>query len=735
MTVVATKIPDFTGYATRFDVECSDGRTIKHSAFKHQDTQQVQLVWQHQHDSPSNVLGHAFLYQREDGVYTEAFFNETQAAKDAKELVRHGDVKALSIFANKLRQEGGDVVHGNIIEVSLVYKGANDQAVIMDVNLQHAADGTDTMIGEVIIYSGEEFTISHADSADKADEADTSSGDGESVSDVVDSMTPKQKKVLYALVVDASGDKKFAHGDADSDIILHSDEDDEEVSVNEVKESLTPTQKEVFEALVEEAGKSDDESDDSDDSNTNSEEADESTDSTDSDDNTSDESTDSEDSEKLQHNQEGSANMSKYSAFENGATGGTAVKDRYTLTHSDVLELNGLAESTGSYKKAYDQFSLNHADYGIENIDILFPDARVSSQTPELISRQTEWVSKVLGATKHAPFAKIKTILADLTAEEARAKGYVTGALKKEEVVVLLQRSTSPATIYKKQKLDRDNVIDITDIDIISWLKWEIRFMLNEEIARAILIGDGRTVGHADKIKDPQGQTDGLGIRSVANDHELYAHKVELAANVAPDVMIDEITRARTNYRGSGSPTFYTTDAVLTEMLLLKDKMGRRLYETEASLAAAIRVKEIVPVEPMGEDPTLLGIIVNLIDYTVGTNKGGEITSFEQFDIDFNQYKYLMETRMSGALTKPKSALVITRDAGTVATATAPTFVTGTNTLTIPTTTGVNYVIDGSVVPAGDIVIEETTDVYAEPKVGFYLAPLSTRHWVFTYTA
>ena len=711
---VATQTPDFTGYATRFNVECTDGRTIRHSAFLHQDKEQVPLVWQHQHDTPENVLGYAILHHRDDGVFTEAFFNETERGQHAKKMVQHGDIKKLSIFATRLKQTGGDVVHGMIQEVSLVYRGANEGAYIMDVSLQHSGDGSDTMVGEGIIYTDEEFELYHSE------EKSVPTEKAQTVQDVIDSLSPLQEKVVFAILADAVGGTAEHSDDLeiDNDSVTHADEGDL-IDVPGVIKSLSPIQRTVVNALIGTAFEdaavqhTDDEPDDS---------------------TKTDESDDSEDSEKLQHNQEGSATM-KYNVHETGATGAASSDSRYTLSHSDILELNGLAESTGSYKKALDQFQLNHADYGIENIDILFPDARVSSSTPELISRQTEWVTKVLGATKHAPFAKIKTILADLTAEEARAKGYVTGSLKKDEVVVLLQRSTSPATIYKKQKLDRDNVIDITDIDIIAWLKWEIRFMLNEEIARAILIGDGRAVGHADKIKDPQGQTDGIGIRSVANDHELYAHKVELAANVAPDVMIDEITRARTNYRGSGSPTFYSTDAVLTEMLLLKDKMGRRLYETEASLAAAIRVKEIVPVEPMGEDPTLLGIIVNLIDYTVGTNKGGEITSFEQFDIDFNQYKYLMETRMSGALTKPKSALVITRDAGEVTTAAAPTFVTGTNTLTIPNTTGVNYVIDGNVVAAGSIVIEETTDVYAEPKAGYYLTPLSTRHWVFTYTA
>jgi len=726
MTVAtATKLPDFTGYATRFDRECSDGRTIKHGAFLHQDKTQVPLVWMHQHDSPGNVLGHAILHHREDGVYTEAFFNETTSAQEAKELVRHGDIKALSIFANRLKQHGADVVHGNITEVSLVYKGANPEAFILDVNLQHSGDGTDTMFGEVIISWDEAPTIpslAHAEAPAPAKKPAAKDEDTETVQDVWDSLTPKQEKVVLAILGDAASSSTAKHDDDDDGLIVIHAEDGEEIDVKEVIDSLSPKQRTIVNALIgtaleSEVDEDEEESDDSDKSAKHTDGSNESEDST------------------LKHNQEGSANMN-YKAFDSNASGGgTAVAQRPTLSHADVEEINALAREKGSFKKAFQSFTLAHADYGITNIDILFPDARVSSQTPELIARQTEWVQKVLGATKHSPFAKVKTILADLTAEEARAKGYTKGTLKKDEVVVLLQRSTGPATVYKKQKLDRDDVIDITDIDIISWLKWEIRFMLNEEIARSILIGDGRAVGHADKIKDPQGQTEGTGIRSIANDHDLYAHKVQLAANVAPDVMIDEITRSRTNYRGSGSPTFYTTDAVLTEMLLLKDKMGRRLYETEASLAAAIRVKEIVPVEPMGEDATLIGIIVNLIDYTVGTNKGGEITSFDDFDIDFNQYKYLMETRLSGALTKPKSALVIRRDAGTEVTPVAPTFNTATNELTIPAVTGVDYLVNGVVTPAGTTTITETVDVDAEAKTGYYIAPLATRHWVFTYTA
>jgi HK97 family phage prohead protease len=713
MTVAnKTRTPDFTGYATRFDRECSDGRTIKHGAFLHQDGQQVPLVWQHQHDNPENVLGHAILFHREDGIYTEAYFNNTDRGRHAKAMVQHGDIKALSIFANKLKQRGGDVIHGMIGEVSLVYRGANPEAYIEDVNLHHSGDGTDMMEGEVIIHWDEAPSLYHAEAPAPAK---SKSEDEETVQDVWDSLTPKQEKVVLAIIGDAVGGSA-KHSDEDDDVILIHAEDGEEIDVKEVIDSLTPKQRTIVNALIGTALEDGGSDDDSDDSAQH-----------------SDESEDSEE-DKLKHNQEGPDNM-KYKAFESNADGGNAVETRKTLSHDDLKSINSRAQRVGSYKEAFEEFILEHADYGIENIDILFPDARVQSNTPELIARQTEWVTKVLGATKHSPFAKVKTILADLTAEEARAKGYTKGDLKKEEVVELMARTTSPTTVYKKQKLDRDDIIDITDLDVVAWLKWEIRFMLNEELARAILIGDGRPTGHADKIKDPQGAVDGIGIRSVVHDHELYAHKVQLAANVAPDVMIDEITRSRTNYRGSGSPTFYTTDSVLTELLLLKDKMGRRLYETEAALAAAIRVKEIVAVEVMEEDPTLLGVIVNLIDYTIGSNKGGELTFFEDFDIDFNQHKYLLETRCSGALTKPKSALVIRRNQGTEVTPAAPTFNSTTNVLTIPATTGVDYIIDGAVVPAGNRTITETTDVDAVAKTGYFITPLATRHWVFTYTA
>lgn len=707
MGVATVTKPDFNGYATRFGIECSDGRTIMEPAFKHQDQTRVPLVWQHEHDSPENVLGHAILHQRADGVFTEAFFNNTERGLHAKELVKHGDITALSIFANKLKQKGLQVMHGMIAEVSLVYRGANPGASIMDVNMAHSADGDDTMVGEAVIYSGEEFSLEHAD-------ATTTDSGTETVEDVFNTLSPKQKELFYAVVTDV------ANGGDGGPVVQHSEES-EESNEEESEENAEESTDSDADNTDESENSEDSENSDSDESN-----SEDSNESEEGGTEESSETTDSTDSTDLQHNQEGS-NMAN--VFENN--GGTATKDRRTLSHDDIKGIVKNAAKMGTYREAFDDF-IEHADFGIEDIDYLFPDAKATSASPELLARQTEWVVKVLSATKQSPFAKIKSIVADLTADEARAKGYVKGNLKKEEVVKLLKRTTSGATVYKKQKLDRDDIIDIADFDVITWLWWEIRFMLNEEIARAILLGDGRSSSSEDKVKDPEGALDGIGIRSILHDHELYAVPVELAANVSADVIIDEVTRARNDYRGSGSPSMYTTDRILTDLLLLKDKMGRRLYDTVESLAAALRVKEIVPVEVMEEYPTVLGIVVNLIDYTIGTNKGGELTKFEDFDIDYNQNKFLLETRLSGALTKPKSALVITRQQGTLATPDAPSFDGGTNVITIPSVTGVVYLIDGEVVTGTQPAITGPTEVDAEPATGYYFTSGSTHSWTYT---
>jgi hypothetical protein len=673
--------PDFGGYATRNDQECSDGLTIRSGAFQHNDGKQIPLVWHHQGIAgPENILGHAILENRADGVYAYGYFNNSENGQIAKEAVAHGDITGLSIFANSLRKGGArktDILHGEIREVSLVMAGANPGAFIDSVSFRHS-DGSDFDEDEAVITTEDDEVI-------ELEPAETSSDTKEE---------PPDKEALEH--ADSSNDTK---GDKTVTTDTKSGK-----TVGEIYEGLSDEEKEAVDILIGEAvTAADTEVEHSDDDN---------------------------DGDAVQH--------AAYGGYQKGFTHAMNLFDQNksddkpgtTLTHDQLSKLMKDGASLGSLRESY----IQHADeYGITNIEVMFPDAKLVGDAPELIARQADWVPKVLGATKHAPFARIKSLTADITAPEARAKGYVKGTKKTEEVLAMLKRTTSPTTVYKKQKLDRDDILDITDFNVVVWLKWEIRFMLDEEIARAILIGDGRSVGHADKIKDPAGSVDGIGIRSIYKDDEMYSHHVELAANVSNSDIIKGVTRARQYYRGSGTPTFYTTDEVLTDLLLEEDKMGRRLYETEAALASALRVKEIVAVEPMNEIPSLLGIVVNLVDYTVGTNAGGEVTFFEDFDIDFNQNKYLMETRMSGALTKPKSALIITREEGTLAVATAPSFDGENNEITIPTATGVVYTIDGEVV-TGTVVIEEDTTVEAEAADGYYIASGSTISWSFTYT-
>ena len=705
--------PDFSGYATRYNVECSDGRTIRSKAFQHMDKKRVPLMWQHSHANIEHVLGYADLEHREDGTYAYAYFNDTTLGKVAKEQVLHGDITALSIYAKNLRERNRVVEHGDIKEVSLVLAGANLGAYIDNVDLQHS-DAEDALVGDVVIYTGEEFTLSHADSdEDSSDDSDDDSNEGEArtVGDIIDDMTEEQKHLLYSMVAKAANSGAVKHSDDSSE----NTDDDAESNGEELQN-----------------GTSDDNTDDSD----ASAEDDSATD--------SDEQSGSENSntsaDDVQHSDQEGLEMTR-NVFENN--GSTAVDTRPTLSHSDVQTIvQNANRSKSKFSEAFADFvsssdSFKHADgaeagvdYGITNLEYLFPDARTVTSQPELIARQAEWVPRVLAATKKSPFAKIKSITADITAPEARAKGYIKGNEKVDEVVKLLKRETGPTTIYKKQKLDRDDIIDITDLDVVAWLKWEIKFMLDEEVARAILIGDGREYANPDKIKDPEGAASGNGIRSIAKDNDLYAVKVDIDSNVEADTLINKIARSRTQYRGSGSPTLYTTDALLTDLLLLPDRIGRRLYATEAELASALRVKEIVAVEVMEEAENILGIVVNLTDYTVGTNKGGEINFFSDFDIDFNQEKYLMETRMSGALTKPKSALVLRRLAGEKVTLVTPSFNGETNTITVPTVAGVEYLIDDEVV-TGNVKITKTTTITARATEGHYIAPNTSRDWTY----
>lgn len=576
---------DFSGYATKIDLKCSDGRIIRKDAFKHHDGQTVPLVWQHVHSDPLNVLGHAVLENKEDGVYAYCKFNDTDSGKNAKKLVEHGDITALSIHANQLKQKGNDVLHGMIREVSLVLAGANPGALIDNLSIQHGDGSYETDDTEAIIYTGEKLSLTEIEHAAKEDGKD--SGAAKTVKDVFDTLNEEQKEVVYAMIAHAIEGDEMSQGDEEG-------EDFEE---------------------------------------------------------------EKDDKKNIEHSEKGGKIMKK-NVFDKKDEGD---EKKNTLTHTQLQTILTDAQKCGSLKEAF----LSHVQtYGIENIDYLFPDAKSVTPTPDFIKREMGWVPGVISGTTHTPFSRIKSMAADITADEARALGYVKGSLKKEEVIGLLKRITGPTTVYKKQKLDRDDIIDITDLDVVAWLKAEMRMMLDEELARAVLIGDGRDAESEDKIKEDC-------IRPISKDEDMYAHKVAIASDADASDMIDDIIRARVNYKGSGNPAFYTTPTILTNMLLVKDTTGRRIYNTEAELASALRVSRIVEVPVMegqvretdeGDMMDLVGIIVNLKDYVMGADKGGNISMFDDFDIDYNQYKYLIETRCSGALVHPKSALVIEKE-------------------------------------------------------------------------
>lgn len=583
---------DFSGYATRSGIKCSDGLTIMPDAFKHQDKMTVPLVWQHQHGSTDNLLGHAVLENRPDGVYANCYLNNSKAANDIREGVRHGDVNSLSIFANGLRKQGDLVMHGQIREVSVVLAGANPGALIDFVAIRHGDGSFEELEDEAVIFSG--TSIKHAD-----DKEDTMA-DGRTIKDIIDTMTPEQKDVLFYSVGEAlkqsSTDEDEEDSDEDASDEDASDEDDADEDENEDVQH----------------------------------------------DNTNDET--------LSH-KEDSMTKNMFDQTENSATHTGA-----TLTHDQITTIFKDAQKNGSLKDAV----LAHADeYGITNIDMLFPDAKAIRQTPDFIKRRTEWVADILDGANHNPFSRIKSLSADITHDEARAKGYIKGNLKKEEFFGLQKRVTTPQTVYKKQKLDRDDILDASDFDVVVWLKAEMRLMLEEEIARAALIGDGRDISDEDKILDPGSLADGRGIRSIANDHEFYAHRVNITMATTPAAIEENIIRAMDEYKGTGEPALYTTRAHLTDLLLQKDQLGRRYYKTREELASALGVSKVVPVDVMTSRPDIYGIVVNIRDYSFGADSGGQTTFFDDFDIDYNQYKYLYEARLSGALTLPKSAIVI----------------------------------------------------------------------------
>lgn len=682
--------PDFSGWATKANLQCSDGRTIDAKAFEHMDGQTVPLVWQHNHNDPTNVLGKATLRHVEgQGVRAEAYFNKTEYGQQARALVEHGDVVSLSIYANQLLEKGKHVLHGMIREVSLVLSGANPGAFIDNIRIAHSDDSVETLDDAAYIYTGLNLDLDLSHSSETAggeDEDDTdeneddlahADGDEETAEEIFDSLTEKQKNVVHYML-GAAAEAAAAGKNSEA---AHSATED---ATDEVTDGGTAEH-----------------------SNTESE------------DNGSDDT--------LTH-KEGNDNMGR-NVFDQSGTG--AATQGATLSHSQLATIQEKAQEYGSLKKAF----IAHAqDYGITDIELLFPDAKSLTDRPELLARRTEWVKDVLDAAKHSPFSRIKSIVADLTADEARAKGYVKGALKKEEIIKLLKRVTTPTTVYKKQKLDRDDIIDITDLDVVVWLKWEMRFMLEEELARAILIGDGREPDDEDKINEDH-------LRPIAYDDDMYAHKVTVPANTTAEGYVEAVLRARKFYKGTGTPTLFTTDDILTDMLLIKNKIGSYVYDTESALAAKLRVAKIVVVEVMENTPDLLAIMVNMSDYTIGADKGGQLTMFEDFDIDYNQNKYLIETRISGALTKPKAAVVLQRSAGTAVTATVPTFNQATNTITVPTVTGVSYynVTDPfnevALADGANVVITETTDVEARADAGYSFAHNTDNDWVFTYVA
>lgn len=651
---------DFSGYATKAGLKCTDGLTIMPDAFKHQDQVKVPLVWQHGHGDAENVLGHALLENRPDGVYAYGYFNETVKGQAAKVLVQHGDVDSLSIWANQLVKKAQQVFHGAIREVSLVLSGANPGAKIDFVNIVHSDGETEALDDEAIIYTG--LIIEHEDKS--SDDSDDS--DDETIQDVYDSLTEKQKTVVHFMIGAA-----LEEADTEDDAAEHSDDQSS--------------------------------SDDKTQANKNNE-------------------------DNLTH-QEGS-DMGR-NVFDQ-TDGAPTSQARPTLTHDQLQTIVADAKKMGSFKES---FLMHATTYGIENIDYLFPEARLLADSPQLVARKQEWVTAVLDFVKKSPFARIKTVSADITLENARAKGYVKGSLKKEEWFALQKRVTQPTTIYKKQKLDRDDILDITDLDVVAWLKAEMRLMLNEEIARAVLVGDGREIDDDDKI-------DENAIRPIAYEADFYAHKVVIPANVTGDALVEAILRARPYYRGTGNPTLFLTEEMLTDLILIKDKMGRRLYASQQDLAFTLRVRDIVTVPVMestsiaGGD--LLAILVNLSDYTIGADKGGQVSMFDDFDIDYNQFKYLIETRMSGALTLFKSALVFSRGAGTLVTPAVPTFVAATGVVTIPATTGVVYKQDGVVKTAGAQTAVEagvTTEITAEPASGYYFPHNFDADWSFTRNA
>lgn len=636
---------DFSGWATRNDIKCSDGRTIRRDAFKECDGKTVPLVWMHGHNDVSNVLGHAILENRPEGVYAYGFFNDTDQGNSAREAVKNRDITNLSIYANQLKQKGGDVLHGSIKEVSLVLAGANPGAWIDVPEVVHSDEAAEDF--DAYIYTDSELEFAHAEKeepqeeAKKEDTKEMAENKDKTVQEVFDELTDEQKNVVYFMIGKA----------------------------------------------LEDAGVSPDEEDD-----------------------------DEEEVEHADYDDGGYYGM-KHNVFD------TEDKGMNELSHADMETIIEDGKRFGSLK---DSFLAHAEDYGIDGIEWLFPEAKELNNTPEWINRDMDWVKTVMGGVHHTPFSRVKSTFANITEDEARAKGYIKGKMKKEEVFSLLKRATTPQTVYKKQKLDRDDVVDITDFDVVAWLKGEMRLMLDEEIARAILIGDGRLSSDDDKISEDH-------VRPIANDADLFTIKkaVTIAQNATEDeaaaAVIRAAVKARKDYKGSGNPVLFTTEDWLTDMLLIEDGLRHRVYKTEAELATALRVSKIVTVPAMEnfqvDNKDLIGIIVNLADYNVGADKGGAINMFDDFDIDYNQQKYLIETRISGALVKPYSAIVLFKnevptsvDGGVSSSKTTYTAVA--NPSGNPASLGYYVLTNGKYVLTTDTSVQEGTTYYVRYSPG-----------------
>lgn len=626
---------DFSGYATRNNIRCSDGRTILKDAFADQDGQKVPLVYQHNHSDIDNVLGHAVLENRKDGVYCYGTFNDTPMGRDAKELVKHGDITALSIYANHLTERNKNVMHGNIREVSLVLAGANPGAYIDNVSIKHSDGAVDLLDDEAVIYSGEEISLEHGDdeSEDNMQNAGGNSSTGASgktVQQVWDTFTEKQKNAVYALIGAAISGSDDSVEQSD---FSHADDESSGETVQDVFDTLNEEQKNVAYALIGLAVEQGDfDTEDSDEDNYNS----------------------------ASHSEE-EGDIMHMNAFEQ--TG--AEDEAPVLSHDDMKEFLTEARDYGSFRD-YSEKWIQHAGqaYGIENVEVLFPDARQVGDEPYLYKRDTDWVNVVLNGTRHTPFARIKTSYGDLTEDEARAKGFTldrhNNKRKMDEVFKVYKRVTTPQTIYKKQRLDRDDEIDITDFDVVNFLWNEMKVMIREEMARDILIGDGRSASAEDHVNTEN-------VRPIVGDDDLYViYNDGTDPKTDPTAFVDRARKAKVGYLGSGMPTLFVSPSLHGELMVQRDKVGRRLYDTDASLAAAMGVSAIVEVPvlegfSMSEGNKFVdGVMVNLRDYTIGTDRGGELTQFSDFDIDYNQHKYLIEARLSGALTMPKSAIVMT---------------------------------------------------------------------------